>query len=131
MRAPLGGWLIVLCVLLLVWQPLNLGFAAASALEALPIRGLPLALVLCVRVVAAAVGIAAGLALAAGRPGAVTLAKAALIASAVSDMVVYGTPWFPNNRLPGTTPLYVAASLTYHAAWLVYLFRSKRVRSLL
>jgi len=120
----------VLCFLLLVWQPLSLGLAAASALDALAIRGLPLAFVLAVRVLASAAGIAAGLSLAGRRPGAVPLAKGALIASAVSDAIVYATPWFPNNRLPGTTPIYIAASVAYHAGWLSYLFRSKYVRSL-
>ena len=114
-----------------MWQPVTLGLAAASAIEALPIRGLPLALVLSLRLLAAAVGIAAGLALVSRRPGGVTLAKAALIVSALSDLVVYSTPWFPSNRLPGTTPFYVMVSMTYHAAWLIYLYRSKRVRSLL
>jgi hypothetical protein len=31
--------------------------------------------------------------------------------------------------MPGDTIYYVAASLTYHGAWLLYLFRSKRVRA--
>lgn len=124
----IGGWLLVLCLLLLVWQPLSLALIASSALDSLAVRGLGLALVLLMRVIVAAVGIAAGLALIGRRPGAVALAKVSLVVSAAADVFVYTTPYFPNNRPPGTTPLYVTASLAYSGMWLVYLWRSKRVR---
>jgi hypothetical protein len=78
--------------------------------------------------VVCAFGIAAGLALLRRLPSAVTIAKAALVASAATDLFVYATPYFPSNRLPGDTPIYVAVSLAYHAIWLTYLFTSKRVR---
>ena len=122
------GWLLVLCLLLLVWQPISLGLVASSALDALAVRGLPLALVLVMRVLVAAFGIAAGLALLGRRAGAVTMAKTSLAASAVADAFVYTTPFFPNNRLPGDTALFVVASLAYYGVWMVYLFRSKRVK---
>jgi len=76
-----------------------------------------------------AFGIAAGIALIARRGPAVTMAKLALVLSGATDLVVYGTPYFPSNRIPGDTPLYVAASLAYHGLWLVYLFRSTRVKN--
>ena len=120
--------LLVLCVLLLVWQPLTLGLTASSVLDALPVRGLPLAIVLIVRIVAAALGIAAGLALIGRRPGAVALAKVSLVVSAATDLFVYLTPYFPSNRAPGDTTVVVVASLAYYAIWLTYLYRSKRVR---
>jgi uncharacterized membrane protein len=122
------GWLLVLCALLLVWHPLSLGLTASSVLDRLPVRGLPFALVLMLRLLVTALGIAAGLALLARRGAAVALAKTALIASAATDLFVYLTPFYPNNRLPGDTVWYVAASLTYHGIWLAYLFRSSRVR---
>jgi hypothetical protein len=121
------GWLLVLCGLLLVWGPVSLGLVAANAVSALSVRGLPLAVVIAVRILVAAFGIAAGIALFTHRGGAVTLAKLALMLSAATDVVVYATPYFPNNRMPGDTPLYVAASVAYHGIWLAYLFRSKRV----
>ena len=127
--AGVRGWLLVLCVLLLIWQPLSLGLAASSVLEALPIRGLSLALVLTLRLLVAAMGIAAGLALIAQRGAAVTLAKAALGASAAADVFVYSTPYYPSNRLPGDTVWFIAVSLAYHGIWLAYLFRSTRVRN--
>jgi len=128
-RPPsVGGWLLVLCVLLLVWHPLSLGLAASSMLDRLPVRGLPMALVLMLRLLVTALGIAAGLALLARRGAAVALAKTALVASAATDLFVYLTPFYPNNRLPGDTLWYVLASLAYHGVWLAYLFRSSRVR---
>lgn len=72
---------------------------------------------------------AAGFALFGVRPGAVTLAALALTASAATDLVTYLTPYFPSNRAPGQTPIFVAASIVYHAGWLLYLFRSRRVRT--
>ena len=126
-KSGVGGWLLLLAALLIVWQPLSLGLVASSALAALPLRGLPLALVLLLRVVVTAVGIAAGLALAGRRPGAVELTKVSLVLSSATDVFVYTTPYFPNNRFPGETPYYVAASLIYYGAWMAYLYRSKRV----
>jgi hypothetical protein len=120
--------LLLFCLLLLVWQPVSQGLVASSALGALTLRGFPLALVLTLRVFAAALGIAAGLALMGRRAGAVTLAKVSLAASAATDVFVYTTPFFPSNRAPGDTALFVGASLAYHGVWMIYLFRSKRVK---
>ena len=55
------------------------------------------------------------------------MAKASLALSAATDVFVYTTSYFPNNRIPGDTPFYVAASLAYYSAWMAYLVRSKRV----
>ena len=130
-KSTVGGWLLVLCALLLVWQPLSLGLVASSALGSLAFSGWPLALALLTRVVVAGLGIAAGLALLGRRPGSVTLAKAALAMSAASDVFVNTTPFVPSNRAPGEAPVYIAVSLAYSAVWIVYLSRSKRVRETL
>lgn len=130
-RTPAGvrGWLLVLCVLLLVGHPLSFAAVAAGALAALPLRGAGLALTLLARLVTTAVGIAAGIALLGRHPRAVALALAALLLSAAADVFVYTTPYFPNNRPPGDTAWFIAVSLAYHAAWAGYLLRSKRVRN--
>jgi hypothetical protein len=127
--AGVRGWLLVLCALLLVWHPLNLALAASAVVEALPLRGLPLALVLIVRLLVTAIGIAAGLALLARRPGAVPLARVAVVTSAAVDVFVYSTPYYPSNRLPGDALWYIALTLVYHGVLLGYLFRSARVRN--
>jgi hypothetical protein len=121
------GWLLLLCVLLLVWQPLNLSFTTAGRLEGLSSRGPGFAVVLVVRFFAAALGIAAGLSLLQRKPGAVTIARASLIVSAAVDVFVSVTPWYPNNRPPGDATVILIASLAYYGAWLAYLARSKRV----
>lgn len=118
----------MLCLLLLVGQPVSLAVSAARSLGALPTKGLPLALVVIGQLSVAGVGVAAGLALLGRRRGAVALAKWSLLLSAAMDQFVYATPFLPNNRYPGTTPVFAAASLAYYAVWLEYLLRSKRVR---
>ena len=104
-----GGWLLLLCLLLLVGHPINLAIGAARALGALPMRGLPLALVVVGQLMVAGIGVGAGLVLFQGRRGAATFAKWSLILSAGMDLFAYTTPFLPNNRLPGTTPIFVIA----------------------
>src|SRR5213596_3712794 len=99
--AGVGGWLLLLCRLLVVFHPLSLAVTASNALSALPARGTAVASILILRLVVVGFGMAAGRALQTLQPGAVTLAKAALVASAATDLFVYTTPYFPNNRLPG------------------------------
>ena len=122
------GWLLTLSLALVVWQPLSLGLAASSALEAVAIRGWPLMIVIAIRVAVAGFGFAAGLAILGRHPGAIAMAKASLALSAATDVFVYTTSYFPDNRIPGDTPFYVAASLAYYSAWMAYLVKSKRVK---
>jgi hypothetical protein len=129
MPRGVGGWLLLLCLLLLVGQPINLAIGAARALGSLPMRGLPLALTMLCQLMVAGIGVGAGLALLGRRRGAATFAKGSLLLSAGMDLFVYSTPFVPNNRLPGTTPLFVIASLAYYAVWIAYLSRSKRVQN--
>lgn len=123
-----GGWLLVLCGCLGIWQPLTLAFVAASTLSALAARGWPAALLLLLRILATAWGVAAAIAILRRHGGAVRLTQAALLFWVVVELSVYSTSFFPNNRPPGDTPLYVVATLVYYAAWAVYLSRSARVR---
>jgi hypothetical protein len=127
--AGVGGWLLILSRLLLVYQPISLALAVSSALVSLSVRGAPLVAAIALRVGVTALSVAAGLALTNRHPGAVSLAKAALAASAACDVFVYSTSYFPNNLPPGDAPLYVAGSIAYHGGWLMYLLRSRRVRN--
>ena len=130
MAEAVGGWLLLLCRLLIVFHPLALAITASGVLGSLSARGAAIGLILALRLAVVGFGIAAGRALQQAQPGAVTLAKAALLASAATDLFVYATPYFPNNRPPGDTVYYAAASLAYHGAWLAYLMLSRRVRAL-
>lgn len=129
MTMRVRGWLLVLCALLLVWQPLNLGLTMAPLVDRLSLRGPGLAMILFFRLIGAALGIAAGLSLFQVRPAGVTIAKASLLFSAIVDVIVYMTPYSPSNGPPGDATLYLIASLVYYAGWFAYLTRSKRVRA--
>jgi hypothetical protein len=124
-----GGWLLLLCLLLVVGHPVVLAVSAARSLAALPLRGMPLAVVVFGQLVVTGIGVGAGLALLGSRRGAASLAKWSLMLSAAMDVFGYATPFLPNNRLPGSTPFFVAASLSYYAAWIAYLARSTRVEN--
>jgi hypothetical protein len=125
---PVGGWLLLLCLLLMIWQPIVVGLTASSVLDSIAIGGLSIALVLILRLLVAGLGVAAGLALINRRGGAVNLARAVLGISAATDAFVYLTPYFPSNRAPGETPIFVTVSAIYYFVWIAYLSRSRRVR---
>jgi hypothetical protein len=128
-RSGIGGWLAVLCVWLVAWQPLQVALLASSVLDRLPIRGASLLWVLALRLLVGAIGIAAGLALVARRASAVALAKISLAASAAADTFVYATRYLPSPRVPGHEPFFVGIALAYYCAWFAYLVRSTRVRN--
>src|SRR6266853_4718794 len=123
------GWLLVLCVLLLVWQPFNLALTMSGMLDELSLRGPGLAAILVARLIAAGLGIAAGLSLLQRKPGAISIAKASLVFSAAVAVLAYATPYSPNNRPPGDATLILVASLAYYGFWLAYLVRSKRLKT--
>ena len=118
---------LLLCGFLLLWQPLRMAMSASIEIQSLPLRGWPSAVGLALRLVVTAVGVAAGISLFTRKPGAASLAKCALVLSAALDALVYFSPIFPNNRMPGQTPVFVAASVLYHGFWLVYVFRTTRL----
>ena len=124
-----GGWLLVLSRLLIVWQPVIIGLTTAQALGGLAVRGPSVTIVVLARGLAAAFGLAAGLALKRRHPGAVRVAQLSLLFSAAIETMVYLTPSYPSSRGPGETPIWIAGTLTFYAAWFVYLVTSKRVRA--
>jgi hypothetical protein len=121
---------IALSALLLVWQPLSLATTMSGLVEELSIRGVGLGFILLARLLAAGLGIAAGLALFQLKPGALSIAKASLVVSFAVDVLAYATPYSPQNRPPGDSTIILIASLIYYAAWFAYLTRSKRVRAI-
>lgn len=127
---PLSGWLRVLCWMLTLWEPLVFAIAAAGAVNAISVRGAPVALVLLARMAGTALCFAGGRALLDRRPSGPALATAALALSGAVQLFAYATPYFPSNRMPGETPLYVTATLAYYGGWIAYLSRSKRVRAI-
>jgi hypothetical protein len=125
----LGGWLLILSRLLIVYQPVSLAISASAALASYPTRGPKVLVAVAIRVIVTGVCVAAGMALTNLSPSALSLTRVALVLSAASDIFILTTPYYPNNRPPGDTPYYLAATIAYHGAWLLYLRRSARVRN--
>ena len=125
-----GGWLRVLCLLLTIVEPVDFALVAAGAFNAVSVRGASVALVLAARMMTTALCVAAGLALRDRRSSGPSLTKAALVSSAAVQVFAYATPYFPSNRPPGQTSIYVVITLAYYGAGLLYLVRSKRIAAL-
>lgn len=117
----------LLALVLTLWEPVSFAVAAAGAINAIGVRGLPVVLVLMVRLATTATCVAAGRALLDRRPSAPTLAKVALVGSGAVQLVAQLTPWFPTNRPPGDAPLYVAWTILFYGGWSAYAARSKRL----
>src|SRR5436190_24305372 len=96
----IGGWLLVLCVVLLVWQPAQFAVAASTAIEAARVRGAGMIVVLVAQIVVTAFGAAAGFAIMRRRQVAIRMTVAALVAAAAVDIFVELTSFFPSNRVP-------------------------------
>lgn len=124
----IGGWLLALCAVLLVWQPAQFAVAATIAIEAVRVRGAGVLIVLMARLIVTAFGAAAGFAIMRRRRAAIGMTIAALLAAAAVDVFVELTSFFPTNRMPGDAPFYAAASAAFHGGWAVYMARSSRVR---
>jgi hypothetical protein len=125
---PVRGWLLLLCILLTVWNPAALALVAASRVETGTASTLALML-LAVRLVVTGVGVAAGFALWHKRAGAVTLAKASLLLSALEGAGRLSTRLGLSDAPPGTRLPLALALVVYTAAWYLYLEKSRRVRA--
>jgi hypothetical protein len=124
------GWLLLLCAVLLVWQPLMLAVEASSALPSLGMRGAAGVTELVVHGLVAALSFAAGWALWQTSPAGPRLATFAVAANGLIGVQslywsVMPSNVFPSDRLP------LAALIATHAfAWLAYLRRSKRIQEM-
>src|SRR3954447_8660683 len=98
-------WLLLLCAVLMVWQPLTFAVEASSSLTTLGMRGAAGAVELLIHGAVAALSVAAGWALWQSSPGGPKLARAAIAAAAVVGVQsLYATALprdvFPSDRLP-------------------------------
>ncbi len=117
-------WLPVLARLMTLYQPIIVGLLTSRTVDSLAIRGRDVLVLLLVRVLVTAFGVAAGLALRRHHARAIGLAKVSLLLSGATELFIVLTPSFPNNRGPGETPIWVAVILIYFGGWLAYLMRS-------
>lgn len=120
------GWLLVLCLLLCVWEPLSLALAASSGISAISLSQPGRVAFLLLRIMIAGVGVAAGTAIWHGRLHALTLAKIALGLSVVGAVI--RLVWFPSNVPPGLRLPLALLSVAFNAAWYGYLIRSRKAR---
>lgn len=120
-RRPL--LLTTLALLLMVAEPLGVGFYASTILTSVIERGAWAVLLLVVRLAITGFGIGAGLVLWRQRPGGTTFASIAVALTAAGVTLTFLAPVFPHNRPPGTTVPLLAAWLVYYGAWFWYLIR--------
>ena len=92
-------------------------------------RGLPLGLIIVVRVFVAAFGLAAGLALFTRSGPALPMARVSLVLTGLTNTFVYATSYFPSNRMPGDDRIAIAGTVVYALVWSAYLATSRRVRN--
>lgn len=124
-----GGWLVILILLLTVWNPASLALHAASSVGNLGSRSTLSLLFLGGRLALTGVGVAAGIALTLRRPGAVWLAKCALVLFGVEAVVRLSTRVDLSSTPPGTRLPTAIFIVVHNASWYFYLQRSRRVRA--
>lgn len=121
-------WIFILVFILTVWNPASLALRAAAAISSVsPPSAVSLAF-LFVRVVLTGVGVAAGIALWLQRPGAVWLARVALVLFAFETTVRMATRVDLSTAPPGTRLPLALAVVLHNGAWYCYLQLSRRVR---
>ncbi len=118
------AWPPLLARLMTLYQPIIVGLLTSRTVDSLAIRGREVLVLLLVRVLVTAFGVAAGLALRGHHARAVGLAKVSLLLSGATELFIVLTPSFPNSRGPGETPIWVAGILIYFGGWFAYLMRS-------
>jgi hypothetical protein len=124
-----GGWLAVLILLLTVWNPASLALQAASSVWSLGSRSTFSLVLFGSRLAITSVGVGAGLALWRRRPGAVWLAKLALILFGIESVVRLSTRVDLSRTPPGMRLPTAIIIVLHNAGWYWYLETSRRVRA--
>ena len=124
------GWLLLLCAYLAAWQPLKLASEVSATLGSLGMRGLAGVVELAVHAAITAFAVAAGWGLWIGNPKAPVFAEIAVAACAVASVQSLYWTRLPANTMPGDRLPLAIAAMAHAAGWMVYLRKSRRVRSL-
>jgi hypothetical protein len=124
------GWLLLLCVYLAVWRPLNVAAEVTGTLSTLAMRGPAALLELSIHAAVGALALAAGWAMSIANPNAPMLARIALAACAATSVQSLYWTSLPDNIMPGDRLPLAVAAIAHAAGWITYLGRSRRVRAL-
>lgn len=124
------GWLPLLCGYLAVWQPLTQASEVSATLGTLGIRGAAGVFELTVHAAIRAFAVAAGWGLWTENPKAPVFAEIALAACAVASVQSLYWTRLPSNTMPGDRLPLAIVAIAHAAGWIVYLRKSRRVRSL-
>ena len=122
-------WIFVLIFILTIWNPASLALRAASAVSILSAPSMLSLAFLVVRIGVTGIGVAAGIALWLRRPGAVWLAKLALVLVAVETAVRMASRTGLSSAPPGTRLPLALAVVLHSSGWYLYLQLSRRVRT--
>lgn len=114
----------ILALLLLVWEPFTLALAVSGLVTHFALRPVVVGL-LVVRVLVAALGIAAGMSLWQDRPGAIILARWAIAVSLVVAVAISLSRAWPGALPPGLAGPALAAIVAWNLAWLAWAFRQE------
>jgi hypothetical protein len=128
-RARIPLWILPLVFILTIWNPATLALQAASTVWSTGARPTLSLAFLAARLVITSVGVAAGIALWLRRPGAVLLAKLALLIFAVEAVVRLASRVDLGSAPPGTRLPLAMFIVLHNAAWYLYLQISRRVRT--
>jgi hypothetical protein len=123
-------WPVMLCLVLMVWQPLSFAVEASSSLGTLGMRGASGAVELIVHGAVAALSLAAGWALWQSSPGGPKLARVAIVAAAVVGVQSLYATALPSNVFPSDRMPLALVTVLHGAVWLAYLSRSARIRAI-
>lgn len=124
------GWLFVLSVVLIAWEPVKLARELMSTLGSIGMRGPSAVIELIVHTAVAALAVAAGRALWDGSPHGPRLAQLAVIASATSALQSLYWSSLPSQTMPGDKAPLGFLAMAHGALWTAYLRKSSRVRAL-
>lgn len=124
------GWLIVLCGYLALWQPMTFAAEATGAMGTLSMRGPGGVMELIVHGCITAIAVAAAWALWIGNPSAPRMAEIAVACCTLA--VLQSLIWsrLPHDVPPGHQLPIALIAITHATGWIVYLRKSRRVRSL-
>ena len=123
-------WLLVLCGYLAVWQPLTFAAEVTGTIGTLTMRGPAAVIELGIHACITAFAVAVAWGLWIGNPNAPAMAEAAVACCTMEVLQSLSWSRLPHDIAPGDRMPIALAAIAHATGWIVYLRRSRRVRSL-